>query len=218
MLKFAIIRSNLSYHAFRKELIRFQAFSVRDVKKIFPNFDSKRLNEWQDKGYIEKLLNKRYLFTEVPKTELLQFRISNLLLQPSYVSLQSALSYYHFIPEGVYSTTAVSSVKTISYHTPVGTFKYQSFKPGFYFGYTIMRLDILPVLIAEPEKAILDYLYFSTAINRLEDLQAIRFNREAIEETIDWKKIELYAQVFGSATLSRRLRLFKKWQQHVTTQ
>jgi len=154
------------------------------------------------------------MFTETPVNELLLYRVSNLLLQPSYVSLESALSYYHFIPEGVYSMQAISTVKTISYTTPAGNFNYHSVKPAYFFGYAVVYADWLPVRIAQPEKAILDYLYLNSKLNRLEDFAALRFNTSAINETINWEKLDLYLKVFDSNTLSKRTRLFKKMQLH----
>ena len=42
----------------------FQTFSNLDIKKLIPDFDSKRLTEWRHKEYIRNLINKWYLFEE----------------------------------------------------------------------------------------------------------------------------------------------------------
>jgi hypothetical protein len=75
----------MSYLEFRDVLISFQVFSIRDVEKFFPNFDSRRLVEWQRKGHIRKLVNKWYLFSECPVDEQLLFRISNCIYRPSHI-------------------------------------------------------------------------------------------------------------------------------------
>ena len=215
MLKLAIIGNNLSYITFRKELSPFKIFSVNDIRKVFPSFDSKRLNEWQHKGYVQKIINKWWRFKEIPATEQLQYRVSNLLLQPSYISLETALSHYQFIPEAVYSIKAITTVKTVSYQTHAGNYYYHAIKPAYFFGYSIQYWDRLPLLIAEPEKAIIDYLYLGSRLNTPEDLAALRLNTAAINETINWKKLALYAQIFDSITLNKRIALFRKNQADV---
>lgn len=183
---------------------------------MFPSFDSKRLNEWQHKGHIEKIINKRWRFTEIAVTEQFQYRVSNVLLHPSYVSLETALSYYQFIPEAVYSIEAISTAKTVSYATPAGNYHYHAIKPAFFFGYAVQYWDRLPLLIAEPEKAILDYLYLGSRLNKPEDLTALRLNMDTINAVINWEKLALYARIFESVTLDKRIRLFKQIAKHAT--
>lgn len=210
MPKSGIIRNNLSYHQFRKELIRFKVFSLIDVKKVFSDFDSKRLVEWQQKGYIKKLINKWYLFSEVPVSEDLLFRISNCLHNPSYISLESALLYYHLIPEQVYTVQAISTRKTILYQTATGNFKYRAIKAPFYFGYQVLHSEGLPILMADLEKAILDYFYLNARIKTIEDIRGLRWNIEELKNLLDFKKLDRYAAVFNSPTLNKKIMMLKK--------
>lgn len=204
----------MTYLQFRNALVSFKIFSIGDVRKLFPGFDSKRLVEWQKKGYIHKLINKWYLFTEVPVDEMLLYRISNCLCRPSYISMESALSYHHLIPEAVYSQQAITTRKTMLYETPVGTFNYRTIKPVFFFGYQVIRKDQLPVLIADMEKALLDYLYLNASLQKTEDIEALRLNFYELKRTINWKKLEQYALVFESRTLNNRIKDLKKVLQH----
>jgi len=160
--------------------------------------------------FMNSFCTKWWRFTEIPATEQLQYTVSNLLLQPSYISLETALSHYQFIPEAVYSIQAITTVKNVSYQTPASNYYYHAIKPPYFFGYSIQYWDRLPLLIAEPEKAIIDYLYLGSRLNKPEDLAALRLNSVAINETINWKKLALYAQVFDSITLNKRIALFKK--------
>ena len=70
-------------------------FSLNDIKNIEPNFHRRRLNEWQDKGFIKKIIRGYYLFSDTPVDEEILFKISNQIYYPSYISLESALSYYN---------------------------------------------------------------------------------------------------------------------------
>lgn len=166
--------------------------------------------EWQQKGYLKKLINKWYIFSEVPLNEFILYRISNCLYHPSYISLESAFSYYNLIPEGVYSFQAVSTIKTITYHTPVGVFYYRNLKPDFYFGYQILHSEELPILMAEIEKALLDYLYLNKQIKTVQDVASLRFNIEELRSKINWEKLFNYAKVFDSDILNKRIKLLKK--------
>ncbi len=142
--------------------------------------------------------------------ELLLFRISNCLYQPSYISLESALGFYHFIPEAVYSMQAITTRKTITYTTSAGTFNYRSLKPALYFGYRILHKDKLPVLIAEPEKALLDYQYLTGSLNTIKDMQAQRMNYAEMQQTVDRNKLAHYAQMIKSKTLDKRIKHLEK--------
>ena len=89
-------------------------FSTTDIRKAFPSFDARRLVEWQHKGYIHKIINRWYKFSDVPTEERLMLWTANRIYHPSYVSMETALSYYGLIPEAVYTITAVSTLKTKS--------------------------------------------------------------------------------------------------------
>jgi predicted transcriptional regulator of viral defense system len=200
----------VSYLEFREALLPFAIFSLRDIIKLFPGFDTRRLVEWQHKGYISKLVNKWYLFSEVPLDEMTLFRISNCIYRPSYISLESALSYYHLIPEAVYSHQAITTRKTIVYKTPAGVFNYHSVKPEFFFGYHILYDKELPVLVAGIEKALIDYLYFDAGLKTSDDVEAVRFNYTGLQNKIDWNKLENYASLFENKTLNKRINYLKK--------
>jgi predicted transcriptional regulator of viral defense system len=188
----------------------FKVFSLTEIKKSFPQFDSKRLVEWQDKGYIKKLINKWYVFSDISITESFLYRISNCLHHPSYISLESAISHYHLIPEAVFSHQAISTRKTISYKTPLGTFNYRTLKPAFYFGYEIQLQEGFPILIAEMEKALLDYLYLNANMKTAEDLLGLRLNIQELQSSLNWEKLYKYAAIFNSASLNKRIKLLKK--------
>ena len=210
MLKITIIGNNLSYLEFEKALKPFRIFPVSEARKTFSRFDSRRLVEWQEKGYLKKVINKWYLFADIPLTEELGYRIGNCIHHPSYISLQSALSYYSLIPEAVYTQQAITTGKTIRYSTPVGSFSYYHIKPKFYFGYSILKFEGLPVLMAEPEKALLDYLYLSPQIKTTSDITTMRLNATVLRANFDWEKFLQYARVVNSTVLDKRINLVKK--------
>ncbi len=200
----------MNYLDFRTALYSFEVFCIRDIEKLFPKFDSRRLVEWQRKGYIQKLINKWYVFADIPINDRLRNRISNCLHRPSYISLESALSHYGLIPEAVYSVQNITTRKTIAYETIAGTFNYRSIKAQLFFGYEVNNKQAIPLLIASPEKAILDYLYLNHQLNTIEDIEGLRLNMTTFNETINKDRLISYAACFESKTLNKRLNLLNK--------
>lgn len=143
------MRNRINYIDFEKALSPFGIFRLSDILKIYPDFDSRRLHEWQKKGYITKLIKGCYIFNSIEMEEAVLFQIANVLAGPSYVSLESALSHYHFIPEQSFSITSVTTLKTNHYETPKGSFLYRSVKPSLFFGYETRISNRRPILTAE---------------------------------------------------------------------
>lgn len=195
----------MNFISFRDSFLPFKIFNTTDVVKQFPGFDFKRLNEWQKKGYLQKIVNKWYIFKEIHVDELLLFRISNCIYRPSYISLQSALSYYQLIPEGLYQQQAITTLKTQRYATVQGNFMFRNMKPTLYFGYKIIHHHSLPILIADMEKALLDYFYLTPSLNTTEAFEALRLNDAVLREKLDWNKLQEYASEFKSKTLDKKI-------------
>jgi len=84
--------------------------------------------------------------------------LANHLLGPSYVSVDSALSFYGLIPERVYSITSMTTKASRAFDTPIGLFTYiQLPLPYYAFGINMVRLtNEQYAMIASPEKAICD--------------------------------------------------------------
>jgi len=197
----------MNYLEFARTLNLFPCFSTREIEKYFPVFDRRRLVEWQAKGYLEKIRNGYYCFSDQSHDKNLQYYISNRIYRPSYVSLESALAWYGFLPEAVFQTMACTTRKPQRYETPRGIFVYRHLKSELYFGYRLIEWKRWRLAMAEPEKALIDYLYLHTEIRAREDLLALRWNMFAINENISHSKLSQYEKVIASAALSRRLKL-----------
>jgi len=200
----------MNYLEFEKSLKEFPVFSIKDIKKRYPDFDNRRLVEWQQKGYIQKIRREYYSFQERVKDEQFLFFAANKIYSPSYVSMESALAFYNFIPEGVFMTTSISTRNTASYGTPVGDFAYNNVKPTLFFGYRLIQYDGFSIKIAEPEKVILDYLYLKK-LNSNDDINAIRLNKFQINDLIDFDKLDKYQQIYNSKVLHKRIIILKEF-------
>ena len=110
------------------------------------------------------------------------FLIANHLRGPSYVSLESALSYWNMIPERTYEISSVCIKTTKLYTTPVGRYSYQQLKVPYY-SYGIKSIAYSPkqtMLIASPEKALCDKIVLTPNIH----LRSIKQTREFLLEDL----------------------------------
>lgn len=201
--------NRIDYISFERALRPLEVFRLPDILKIFPHFDSKRLTEWQRKGYIIKLIKGCYVFRPANFDQSMLFLAANKMVRPSYVSLESALSRYGLIPEQAFAITSVTTQKTHTYETDKGYFTYKSIKENLFFGYQVFRQNSRPpVLIAEAEKALLDLLYCNSGLNNPAALEALRLNK-TILNSLNKAKLDTCLKVFGSATLTKRFNLLK---------
>jgi len=84
---------------------------------------------------------------------------------PSYVSLHSALYLHGLISQVPAVTYAVSLARTRRFDTPLGVVSIHHFAPSFFFGFEAHGTQ--GVLIASPEKALVDFLYLLPARSQL---------------------------------------------------
>jgi hypothetical protein len=84
--------------------------------------------------------------------------LANHLLGPSYVSVDTALSYYGLIPERVFEIASMTTKASREFDTPIGLFTYTHLPLPYYaFGLNMISLSADQwVTIASPEKALCD--------------------------------------------------------------
>jgi predicted transcriptional regulator of viral defense system len=195
-----------------KEAFRdFTLFSLNDIKRIEAGFHRRRLNEWQDKGYIKKIIRGYYLFSDLNIDENVLFEVANKIYKPSYVSFETALSYHHLIPESVYGISSASTRRTYTFKTSLTQFSYRTIKPDMFFGYYLVRYNNKHIKIAGIEKAILDYFYLNPNIKRESDFASLRINRDLFLEKVDEKRIYEFTEKFAKQRLTKRIESFLKF-------
>lgn len=94
------------------------------------------------------------------------FLLANHLLGPSYVSMESALSYWAFIPERVFEISSVTIRKKKIYNTQIGRFSYTPI-PLPYYSFGIQKVALTKkqtILIASPEKALCDKIITTSGV------------------------------------------------------
>lgn len=122
-----------------------------------------RLERWRSKKFLIQLKRGVYILNQNDRkvNPSLPY-VSNLLYAPSYVSLEYALSYYSLIPEKVSDLTSISTKKTTRFTNELGTFTYQHIKPAAFRGFKAAKDSAgLTFFMAEPEKALVDFIYLN---------------------------------------------------------
>ncbi|MCK4329120.1 hypothetical protein KAX02_04700 [candidate division WOR-3 bacterium] len=198
----------MQYLELKEALKDFTVFSLTDIQRIESDFYRRRLNEWQDKGYIKKIIKGYYIFSDLKLNENVIFEIANRIYSPSYISFEMALSYYHLIPESVYGMTSASTRRTYNFKTPIAKFTYRTIKPDFFFGYDLIKYNNKYFKIATMEKAILDYFYLNPKIEKESDFVSLRINEDLFLKQIDKEKFYKFINKFEKKTLNKRINSF----------
>lgn len=187
----------------RKKKIYF--FSLSDIANLFPHENKKtiknNLTRWVQKDYFLRLKRDLYEFTDA----LLERRVSDLyianrLYDPSYVSLEAALSLYSIIPDIAASVTSVTIRPTRTLKNKYGLFLYRACKAEAFTGYSYMLYDGQKVYIADKEKALVDFIYFRLRRGYPLSFKEERLNRTILKK-INWKKAFYYAGLFNEKTV-----------------
>ena len=152
------LKLNLLRNVFKKEgLYLFSSFDIQKFFGVSPNTANLFLYRNVKNGYILKIRNGLYKFSDEYVNEML---IANKVYQPSYVSFEYALSFYGIIPETVYRITSATTRTTREFIVQKLSYIYHRLKKEAFTGYIKKPFEEQIILIAEPEKALADYLYF----------------------------------------------------------
>ena len=203
---------------FQARMRPFRVFSAGDVEKQFPSMNPMNLVRWQKKGYIFKLRNRWYAFNDAESHENTEWLAANMIYGPSYISLHTALSWYNLIPEMIPITTSVTPRKTNRFSTPLGNLDYHRIKPELFgFGYSFEDMDAFrsksnagrKIMIATPQKAILDFFYTNSYYDTEKDMEDLRFNDGELAKIIN-DEFYHFLERFENRALEQRIQLMTK--------
>lgn len=124
-----------------------------------------------------------YYLNQVKKEGLLlnYFKqLANILRQPSYISLETALSYYNLIPESTFNITSITLKSTRVYKNTLAIFIYRNIKRELFFGFNLID----NFQIASKAKALFDYLY----LKKFNDINQTEYFLKQ-ESRINWLEL-----------------------------
>jgi hypothetical protein len=145
-----------------------------------------KINELVKKGFLVAV--KKGFYIPGPALNITQpesYLVANQLYGPSYISMESALSYWGLIPERVFETTSVTTKRSKEFKTSVGRFSYlHASTPYYSFGIKSVKLtEKQVVMIASAEKALCDEIVFTSGV-------LLRSTKQVMEFLIDDLRID----------------------------
>ena len=183
-MNFQKIRQQLKLH-------NLEIFTSQEFINIFGmsrGVAAVTLTRYKKTGYlISPRRGVYYLAGEVED----KYKIANKVYSPSYISLDSALAKYSLIPETVYTITSITTKATREFTDDQTVYRYYRIKKEAFIGYH-QEGD---TLFADPEKAVVDYLYFASQGKR-------QLNDRLDLKKIDRKKVSFYAKFFNNTRLN----------------
>lgn len=193
----------------------YTLFSVQEIRKIDPAFHRRRLSEWQERGYIKKIVRGYYMFSDLALNEQVLFEIANRIHQPSYISLEIALSYYHLIPESIYGITSITTRKPYKYSTTLAEFSYRYVKPSLFFGYELVNYQSNKIFkIGYPEKVIVDFFYLNPQIKSPNDFESLRINSTRFWQQIDEQRMYQFVERIAQKRLLHSIGAFMEYMRY----
>ncbi len=135
--------------------------------------------------------------------------LGNLLYGPSYLSMEYALSWHQLIPERVETVTSVTLNKAKTFTTPLGDFTYRHVKAAYYrMGQISQQLpDKRGFIMARPEKALADMVYFARGLDEPTGLRNYLFSDLRIDREAFARMDADFFRHLASAAGKRSLRL-----------
>jgi len=140
-------------------------FTQSDVAALVDGTDFSRhglIKRAMSAGEILNIRRGLYcLAPEFHKKPVSVYSLAQRIYGPSYVSMETALSYHCWIPEAVFACTCASFGNSKKFETPLGVFSYKRVpQHTFFLGverYNDKNGNVF--FMASPTKALVDYLY-----------------------------------------------------------
>ncbi len=194
----------MHYKEFRKQMKK-PVFTWEEAKIVAYNTPSNtlklQLHQWKKGGDIIALKRGIYLFSDRPVDKI---EIAKHLYSPCYLSMEYALNHYGLLPDVAFAMTMITTKPTRKFHTPVGLFIFQKIKQSAFLGYDPNTL------MAEREKAIVDYLYLNVnnLIPKNDFWEEMRWHNL---KTVRFTKAFTFAKRFKNKKLTKLVRSLQSY-------
>ena len=165
-----------------------------------------RLSRAVSKGYLIRVKRGLYCLSERMSLKIPHpFELAQLIYGPSYISLESALSYHGFIPEAVHAITSATTKRNKEFKNPLGQFVYHRLPiDNFFMGVRLIKENKHQFFMASPWKALLDYIYcYKKEWYDLEPIQdSLRIELEDVPKTSE-EELEQLKAFYNSKRIER---------------
>lgn len=176
-------------------------FTFADIKKLLKiekdNTAYKQVEGLIDENVLCRAKRGIYYLSSNPPTN---FHLANIIYQPSYVSLESALSYYNILIQVPTVITSVTTKTAKSFKIGGKEYTYTHLSPQ-YFAHYHREADFL---IAAPEKALVDAIFYASlgkgSVN-LEELELEDVDKGKLKEIAGEIKHTAFRKYFKRLSL-----------------
>ena len=201
----------MTFLEFKSQLFDLACFNIHQVYAWQPDFDRNNFTRWVKKGYLIRLRQGYFAFSEYKSRSDYSLYFANRIYRPSYISLHTALSFYGMIPEAVVQITSVTTLKTASFSNGFAEYSYKNIKESLMFGYELRAMaDNRTLQFATPEKALLDLLYLYPFYDNEQELEELRLDEDFLHDDFSKDLLMEYCAKFQSKALDHRVRLLFK--------
>jgi hypothetical protein len=157
---------------YKSVLTRFsnQPLSHQLLVSIFKDYErpNDKIYQLAKEGVIQSIKKGLYVAGPALNTDRKPepFLLANHILGPSYVSVETALSYHSLILERVYEIASMTTQAPRKFNTPLGSFTYTRLPLPYYsFGIRSEKLtDDQYAMVASPEKALCDKIITTSGL------------------------------------------------------
>ncbi len=160
----------------------------------------KRIYELKAKGWLIPLRRGLYFISDISSRGFVNISpiiIANAFDKESYVSLDSALSFYGLFEQMLRTVSSVTQRKSRKYVFQENTYRYLKINKKLYFGFKTENIEGYYTKVADLEKVVLDYLYFK---NDTYSIDLLLEKLQKAKDRIDFKKLFAYARKFPETT------------------
>jgi len=179
---------------------KYVVFSIDDISAFWPKENSSSLRQalsrWMRSGKLGSLRKGLYELKYPASQELPDLYLANRMYEPSYISMETALSHYSLIPEAAMAVVSITTRQTKQYKNEHGLFQYHTVRPRAFNGYVMEKQSGYDIFIAEPEKALADYIYFRSFDGRTFDLKESRLDEKRVGK-LDLVRLKDYLKVYN---------------------
>lgn len=164
----------------------------------------KRVYEFKKKRWLISLRRGLYFVSDIGShgfVSISPFVIAGAFNKDSYISLDSAFSFYNFYEQMLRSATSITAHRSKKYLFQNHTYQYLKIKKRLYFGFKTAVLEGYYIKIADLEKAVLDYLYFKNDTYSMDLFMEIL---QKAKNSLDLRRLINYAKKFPQ-TARRKL-------------
>lgn len=192
----------MKYDLFQHTFHEQKLITIDDILVRFPDIDRKQLTRWVSQGRLIHPARWLYILPHIRRDEVWMWECANMLVRPSYISLEYALGIYAFIPEEVVTLTCITTQKTQRYNLGQWwRYSYRSIIPRAFTEYRIYSTPRGKYLLATPAKALIDFCYFHPDYIIPLDFEEMRLKSAEVLEKTTPDELRQIAKIFKNKRL-----------------